>query len=199
MSRFPLEVPVPSDSKPTPAVHRSNAGSSDAASRKHGADAIAVDAAHPVIARFGTIAPLPQAAGQPDPSLDYKVVFALRHAAEDPATLHPSLDRLARLLNLLGSGAVRIRPGHVIGVLQGKALPLALDDASHRARHGCANPNLELIDALAAAGVQLHACGQALHAQGIAPGQLAATVQVDLSAMTTMATLQLQGWALLTD
>ncbi|WP_288046463.1 DsrE family protein [Sphingomonas sp.] len=48
-----------------------------------------------------------------------------------------------------------------------------------------------------AAGVVVAVCGQALQAHKYAVKDVAPGVRVDVSAMTTMANLQLRGWALL--
>ncbi|MCP6134148.1 DsrE family protein, partial [Klebsiella pneumoniae] len=61
------------------------------------------------------------------------------------------------------------------------------------------NPNLALIAALKRAGVSVRVCSQALVGNGIAPVTVDKAVEVDVSALTTMATLQIRGWALIPD
>ena len=48
-----------------------------------------------------------------------------------------------------------------------------------------------------AAGVSVRVCGQAVAKWGIARSEILPGVQVDLSAMTTLVTLQLKGYAFL--
>lgn len=157
------------------------------------------DPHHPVIAGYGTIEPQPDAAIHSDPRLDYKVVFSITQGSKDPAKVNESLDKVARFINLLGSDNIHIKPGHVLAVIHGGATPLVLDDAHYQARYHVANPNLALVDALKKAGVKVHVCGQALAGQKIPHDQVASSIPIDVSALTTMATLQLQGWALLPD
>jgi len=157
------------------------------------------DPAHPVIPVYGAITPAPDAAGQPDPSLVYRVVFDITDGASAPDGVNLGLQKVARFLNLLGSAHVAVKPGDVVAVIHGPATRLVLSDAASRSRDGHANPNSALLAALRVAGVEIHVCSQALGKAAIGKGELASEVTLDLSAMTTLATLQLRGWALIPD
>ena len=76
----------------------------------------APDPRHPVIAGFGPVTPMPGTAGQPDPSLAYKVVFDVTEGAEKPDQLNPGLDKAARFVNLLGSAGIRTERGGLVAV-----------------------------------------------------------------------------------
>src|SRR3546814_7448694 len=58
--------------------------------------------------------------------------------------------------------------------------------------------NRPLIEQLVARGATIAVCGQALHQQGIDRAAVAPEVRIDVSALATMANLQLKGWALIT-
>lgn len=146
---------------------------------------------------YGKISPVPGAANLPDRSLYYRVIFSVTKAADTPAKVSPSLEKVARFLNLLGSQGVRLRQTDVVVILHGPATPVVLTDAAYRARYGIPNPNLPLVRALRSAGATIHVCGQALAAQNIDRLAVSPDVIPDLSAMTTIATLQLKGWVLL--
>lgn len=161
--------------------------------------AFAQDPTHPAIAGFGAIAPASGAAVQPDSSLRYRVVFDITKVDPDRAKPNPSLDRVARFVNLLGSRNLHARPGDLVAIVHGPATALVLTDAAYRAKFGSANPNLPLITALAKAGVKVHVCSQALNGAHLAPEEVTPLVTADLSAITTLATLQLRGWALIPD
>jgi intracellular sulfur oxidation DsrE/DsrF family protein len=76
----------------------------------------------------------------------------------------------------------------------------ALTQAAFAARHdGEANPNAELIRQLTLAGVSVRLCGQSMAALGSAPDELNPDVHVDVAAVTTIATLQMRGYALIPD
>lgn len=164
-----------------------------------GTGAIAQNASHPAIAQFGKIRPAPEAAMQPDPALDYRVVFNVTKAATGNKNVNPSLDKVARYLNLLAAGKVTPKRGNVIAVVHGPATELVLSDEAFRAKHGTNNPNLPLIAALREAGAEVHVCSQALAGQKITNDQVSPLVVIDLSALTTLTTLQLKGWSVMND
>ena len=160
--------------------------------------AAAPQATNPVIAGHGAIHPVPDAANRPDPTLDYKVVFSVTANPEGKA--NPGLEKVARLINLLGDGGVAADHRHIVPIVHGKATPLVLDARAYAARfHGAANPDADLIARLKAAGAPVHVCAQALAGFGIAASEVDPAVIIDDSALTTMATLQLRGYALIVD
>lgn len=164
-----------------------------------GAEATAPNSSNPVIAPYGKIAPAPNAAMQPDPKLDYRVVFNISRAAPAPDKHNPSLERVARYVNLLAAGGVKPTNRHVLAVIHGPATELVLNHRAFRAKHKIDNPNIALIEALARAGVEVHVCAQALAGQKIGSGDVASPVVTDLSALTTLTTLQLKGWSVMAD
>jgi intracellular sulfur oxidation DsrE/DsrF family protein len=156
--------------------------------------------ATPRIAGYGAIAPLTGAEGRADRALRYRLVFSVTKAAPSPDKVNPSLEKVARLLNLLGRDNIKPKPGDLVVIVHGAATPIVANSAVYASKtKAAANPNLELIEKLRAAGVTVAVCSQALHGNKISPMQLAPSVRVDLSAMTTLAALQLRGWALMPD
>ena len=153
----------------------------------------------PPVPHFGAVVSLSDAANQPDPAIAYRVVFDIDAAASDKSAPHPSLVKVARFLNLLATKGVRPRDGEVVAIVHGPATPSIRTHEAHKERFGTENPNQALIAELEAAGAQVHVCGQALHAQKIAASEVAPQVTVDLAALTTLATLQLRGFALIAD
>ena len=163
-----------------------------------GAPAVAQPSSNP-IPHFGKITPLPDAGMQPDPSLDYRVAFSITKAAAKPDQVNASLEKVARYVNLLAAGGVYPRKGKVLVVVHGPATDLILKDEAFRRKHGARNPNIPLMAALEKAGVDVHVCGQALAAQKITKGDVYSGVVIDLSALVTLTTLELKGWAVLAD
>ena len=163
-----------------------------------GAPAVAEPTFSP-IAKFGKITPLPNAAMQPDPKVEYRVAFNITKAAAKPDQVNPSLEKVARYINLLASAGVRPSKGHVLAVVHGSATDLVLKDNAFRRKHGVSNPNIALIQALGKAGVDVHVCGQALAGRQIAGADVFTDVTVDLSALVTLTTLQQKGWSVIAD
>lgn len=152
------------------------------------------------VPEYGNVFPTTGAQQRPDPRLRYRVVFSITKAASDPAKVNPSLEKVARYLNILAADGVHARNGDIVAVVHGAAVPAILGANAYATKFGGArNPNLDLIDRLRKAGVVVSVCDQALQGQGFEPGQVAGNVRVDVSAMTTLTTLQLKGWALLED
>ena len=149
---------------------------------------------------FGAIHTAPHAAEHPSKSVRYKVLFSITQGNEDTTKPNASLVKVARFMNLLSADGVRPVVGDVVAIMHGKATPIVMDDAAYRARsNGAANPNLELIDQLKKAGVSVRVCSQALAAASIAPEAVDKRVQIDVAALTTLANLQLRGYALIPD
>ena len=159
---------------------------------------IAVSAAepewtYPTIQGFGKVASLPQAGMQPSKDVDYKVMFNLT-AAGDADKVNPTLDKVARAVNIFTSAGIPVSHLHFVAVVQGPATALVLDDQHYRDKFNVANPNSTLIDALAAAGVQVVVCGQALAHNNFPHGWVNPKVEVTLSAISDMVILEQQGY-----
>ena len=74
-----------------------------------------------------------------------------------------------------------------------------LSEAGMKARGKGANLTADLVAKLNAAGVRVDVCSQALTGFKIGQDEVMPGIQVDLSALTTLTTLELQGYALLSD
>ena len=162
--------------------------------------ALSAQMGSPRIAGYGAIAPPTGAETPAEPGLRYRLVFSVTKAAATPDKVNPSLDKVARLLNLLGRDNILPAPGDIVVIVQGAATPIVTNSTVYAAKtKAMSNPNLELIAKLRKAGVIVAVCSQALHANSISSGELAPAIRIDLSAMTTLAALQLRGWALIPD
>ncbi|RAP57540.1 DsrE family protein [Oleiagrimonas sp. MCCC 1A03011] len=139
---------------------------------------------HPVIAKFGGVHPRTDVDMQPNPAVDYKVFVDVVSANDDPGKMSGSLDRLARLVNLMGFAKVPSNHVHIVALLEGKATPLALDNATYRKLFKHDNPNLAVLHALKKAGVKLMICSQAMAGHGIKDDQIDSAVTITLSALT---------------
>ena len=165
-----------------------------------GAVSAGITAQQPVIADYGKITPVEGAAERPDRSLRYRVLFSVTKAAPTPGQVNPSLEKVARFLNLLGADGVRPARGDVVVIVHGPATPLVAENGAYATKTGAAaNPNLPLIAALERAGVSVRVCSQALVGNKVDPATVDKDIEIDVSALTTMATLQLRGWALIPD
>ena len=128
------------------------------------------------------------------PMGEYKVVFEVAVGADDPGELNSHIVSLARFLNMHTQAGVPRENLKLALVLHGTAAKDALDHVGYRDRYSMDNPNYDLIQALEAFGVQVILCGQSQMSRGLERDRLAPGVQVALSAMTALATLQSRGY-----
>ena len=151
----------------------------------------------PTIPGYGKMHPLPRAAYKPSAGQTYRIVFALTASAKTPAEVNPALDRVARTVNLYVASGVPLRRLKFVAVAYGPATPLALDDAQYRAAYGIPNPNLPLIALLRKAGVDVAVCGQAVAEHKFQYDWVDPSVTLALSALTTITSLEQQGYHLM--
>lgn len=151
----------------------------------------------PTVAGYGKIHYLPKAAYQPQKNMTYKIVFALTHAGAKPEDVSPSLDHVARTVNLYVAAGVPVSHLKFVGITYGAATPLVLDNAHYRAKFGVDNPNLKLIRILRKDGVDIAVCGQAVAEHQFDYSWVSPDVTLALSGLTTVTTLEQRGYALM--
>jgi intracellular sulfur oxidation DsrE/DsrF family protein len=148
----------------------------------------------PAIQGYGAMHPLPQAAFQPQKDQTYKILFLIEQGADKPGDLNHSLEAAARAVNLFASARVPADHLKIVALIAGTATAVVLDDEHYKAKLGVANPNLELIHKLHAAGVEFTVCGQAVLKKGFQLEWVNPEIEPALSALTTEAILQSQGY-----
>jgi intracellular sulfur oxidation DsrE/DsrF family protein len=151
----------------------------------------------PTIPGFGKMHELPQAAYRPDPAKSYHIVFALTHGPKTPDEVNPSLDHVARTVNLYVAAGVPLSHLKFVAIAYGEATPLALDDAHYREKFGHPNPNLPLIALLKQHGVDVAVCGQAVAEHHFDYTWVDKSVTTALSGLTTVTTLEQGGYVLM--
>ncbi|WP_322012803.1 DsrE family protein [Paraburkholderia sp. J12] len=151
----------------------------------------------PTIQGYGPMHYLPDAAFKPEADHTYKIVFALTQGPKTPDAVNPALDHVARTVNLYAAAGVPLSHLKFVAVAYGAATPLVLDDAHYRAAYGVANPNLPLIAELKKAGVTVAVCGQAVAEHHFSYDSIASDVTLALSGLTTVTTLESQGYVLM--
>jgi intracellular sulfur oxidation DsrE/DsrF family protein len=151
----------------------------------------------PAIQGFGKMHELPKSAYRPEAHKTYKIVFAVTKGVKGAAEVNPSLDRVARTVNLYVASGVPVSQLKFVAIVYGEATPLVLDDAHYREKFGEPNPNLSLIALLRKAGVDVAVCGQAVAEHHIDYAWVDQSVTTALSGLTTVTTLEQSGYALM--
>jgi len=126
----------------------------------------------------------------------YRVVYEITAYEGSPDSVNRELDAVARFLNMHGKNGVPPENLQLAVVIHGAALVNVLSDASYRERLQIANPNLDLVQKLLAAGVRFYACGQSMGFRGFEKSELADGVKMALSAMTMVHQLQADGYTM---
>lgn len=150
---------------------------------------------YPTIQKYGKVVSLPDAAMQPSKDVDYKVVFNMIGGG-DADKVNPSLDRVARAVNIFTSAGVPVSHLHFVVVIHGPATPSVLNNARYREKFNVDNPNIKLIGELEKVGVQVVVCGQALANQNFPHDWVDPQVELTLAAISDVIILEQQGYVL---
>lgn len=149
--------------------------------------------AFPIVAGFGGVVVLPQAAEKPRPGA--KIVFDVT-ADSKPGDVNKGLDRAARLLNLYGAAGLKASDVKIAVVLHGEATKSVLKEDFYKPRFSVdQNPNLPLIRDLRNAGVEIFVCGQALNYKGFPQSAVVEDIPVADAALTVIVNRQMDGSA----
>jgi intracellular sulfur oxidation DsrE/DsrF family protein len=150
----------------------------------------------PIIEGYGPTYPINDRDVPLQEDFFYRAVF---DAAEyrDEKALNAGLVSVARYLNMHGRNGVPKTEMHIAVVAHGPALKAFLNNAAYKSRYGINNPNTELLEKLADAGVHFYICGQSMAFGSVQKNELFDSAKVALSAMTMLTVLQIKGYALL--
>lgn len=136
---------------------------------------------------------------QVDKQKTYKLVFDYSYGNPtlySQGQVNPALEEVARILNLHSAAGVSDKNLKPVIVLHGPGVGTFYNDGLYQEKFGRSNPNIPLIQALQAKGVELIVCGQSLQLRDIDKARLLPGIRLAYSARTTLSTLQLQGYVL---
>ncbi len=152
--------------------------------------------ATPLVKGFGQVLEVPSVDYGIDSKLHYKLVIDVMQAPY-PDSVNEGLLNGARIMNLHAAAGVSPKKLSVVFVLHNVAAFTLTSNEAYRKKYGKDNPNLALIKAIQDAGARVTICGQTMQKRGIARENLLPNVQVGISALTTISTLQQQGYTIL--
>ena len=152
---------------------------------------------YPLVKNFGSVSEVPFAVEKPDPKLDYKIIVEVSSTNERQELVHEFFDKVANVVNLHALGGVPANKLDVVMVIHGPAAQFVVNDEAYQKKFGMNNPNIPLFAALKEAGVKIFVCGQSVLKRNIDPETITPEVAVALSAVTTLTTYQLKGYAVL--
>ncbi len=149
----------------------------------------------PVFEEFGPTAPV-QASEPLAKDTIFNISFDVAKAA-DPDKLNRTIESAARFINMHVAAGVPAENIHLAIVVHGgAAFDLTKQEFFAAHKDGKKNASAAAIAQLQEHGVEFHLCGQSAAAHGITNADLLPGVKMSLSAMTTHALLQQQGFTL---
>ena len=150
----------------------------------------------PLIEGYGEVINFKDAAQQPDPSLEYKLLFDVTSNTQKNG-VNKRLWVVARTLNMMHIANVPPNQVKIVVALHGAATFDALSQEAHMKQFNKPNPNIDLIEKLKAKGVSLYICSQALAARSIKTKALHPAITPALSALSVLSNYQMKGYHLI--
>jgi intracellular sulfur oxidation DsrE/DsrF family protein len=147
---------------------------------------------------YSPVRELPDAAGQPEKDLDYRLLFSITRQARNPGGLNPGLLHIALTINLFEWAGIPRENMHLKAVVHGDSISIVLAEEPYWKKFGRSNPDLDLIRKLKHHGVEILGCGQTFLNQGFDRRDLNPDITFALSALSVLSTCQLKGYALMT-
>lgn len=151
----------------------------------------------PLIEDFGNTYTVPAPDLPVNTTEDYKVVFDIAKAPEDPASLNLYFNTVVRFLNMHVAAGVdknRLKP---VLVIHGSAAFGLLKNEYYKEKFGVDNPNLALLNKLHSLDVPVLLCGQTAGSRDISKDKRWEHTTLALSAMTALIHYQNLGYALI--
>ena len=149
------------------------------------------------IANFGRTYPIENPDYKTSLSEEYKVVFDISKASEDPAEVNKYVETVARFLNMHVEAGKPLNSMHVYVVMHGPAAQTLLKNEFYKELFSTDNPNIALYEALSTHGVEFLLCGQTSIARNISEERRIPEAKISLSAMTALIQLLNDGYRLI--
>jgi intracellular sulfur oxidation DsrE/DsrF family protein len=144
---------------------------------------------------FSGVLPVKDPTQIPDPTLDYKLLFELVKNHPDSITgMNTDLVEIARVINLHVASDIPVEKIFPVIVVHGPALNAFTTNKFYNERFKMDNPNIKLINQLAALGAKFIACGQAMQFFNVNKEALLPIFKVSRTAQTVLSSYQLQGY-----
>ncbi|WP_158978351.1 DsrE family protein [Cellulophaga sp. L1A9] len=153
--------------------------------------------AGPIIKEFGAVYKVENPDFKVDVTQEFKAVFDVSNSPEEQDKINPYIETGARFLNMHAQAGIPENQIKAALVIHGSATKDVLTDAAYEKRYGIKNPNLHLIKALIAADVQVIFCGQSANSRKIERKEMISGIQLSLSAMTALISLQNDNYRLI--
>ena len=145
----------------------------------------------------GKFKPIPKPEHVAPKSMVYKVSWDVTAGAEKPDSATNGFRVPANFLMMTDTSGIPRKNVHLAIIVHGTATRSLLQNDAYKAQTGVNNPNIPMLEALHAAGVQVIVCGQALLNRNVPREQLLPFVKVSISATLARAVLGAQGYTIM--
>lgn len=153
---------------------------------------------YPQIKGYGGIYQVPESEAILDTNLVYKILVDItENSKNDTIEVNPSLDKLARLINLYVESGIKIENLDIVTIIHFKATPLILSDASYLELFKHTNPNSALLTSLMENNIRFYVCGQSLRARKLVDKSYHPVIKVLKGAIVGITHFQNKGHAYL--
>jgi intracellular sulfur oxidation DsrE/DsrF family protein len=145
---------------------------------------------------FSGVIPVKDVTEVPDPSLDYKLLFELVSNNPDSLSkqINTGLTEVARVINLHVASGIPVKKIFPVIVVHGPGLNAFTKNEYYKEHFNTDNPNIKLINDMAALGAKFIACGQAMYFFDVKSDALLPLVKVSLTAQTVISSYTLKGY-----
>lgn len=148
-----------------------------------------------LIKDYGQFKPVPYSTFETPNNL--KVVFDVYTSDDDNSKVNRGINTVARFLNMHINAGVKQKNIKAALVIHGAAGKDILTNDAYNERHKTDNPNADLLKQLHDNGVQIIVCGQSVEFRKYDRKEILDFVDVSLSAITALVSLQQQGYAVI--
>jgi intracellular sulfur oxidation DsrE/DsrF family protein len=151
----------------------------------------------PIINDFGASFQIETVDLQLNTNKEYKVIFDVFTDNSKDGKENPLIGTVARYLNMHAQQGVKLENMKVALILHGKATKSALSNSAFNRIYNTENPNIELIDALKKANVEIFVCAQSYLFSKYDLKDVSENVKVSLSALTALVEYQSNGYQII--
>ncbi len=151
----------------------------------------------PVIINYGDTYQFNNVEYKPKFKDGLKLVFDITKMGTNPNELSSQINTIARCINMHAASGIELEEMDIYAVFHSEGTFTLFNKDIYSNHYAANNPHYDLLSELSDVGVKLIVCGQSLGARNVRPAEIHPKVKIALSAMTVLADLQMQGYALI--
>jgi intracellular sulfur oxidation DsrE/DsrF family protein len=148
---------------------------------------------------FSGVIPVKDPTEVPDPNMQYKLLFEITESNPDSLAkeINGALGEVARKINLHVASGIPLKNIKPVIIAHGGVLQALTTNAYYKEHFKTDNPNIKLINDLAALGTKFIGCGQAMAFIDLKKEDMLPVMKVSLTAQTVITSYQLKGYILI--